>query len=69
MYQTLDSLEKIVLEFSQEFRKRKKEKNMIDFNDIEHFALEILVKKNEDGTISRTEVARKYQEKFEENCN
>lgn len=66
MYQTLDSLEKIVLEFSQEFRKRKKEKNMIDFNDIEHFALEILVKKNEDGTISRTEVARKYQEKFEE---
>lgn len=62
MYQTLDSLEKIVLEFSQEFRKRKKEKNMIDFNDIEHFALEILVKKNEDGTISRTEVARKYQE-------
>lgn len=66
MYQTLDSLEKIVLEFSKEFRKRKKEKNMIDFNDIEHFALEILVKKNEDGTISRTEVARKYQEKFEE---
>lgn len=66
MYQTLNSLEKIVLEFSQEFRKRKKEKNMIDFNDIEHFALDILVKKNKDGTISRTEVARKYQEKFEE---
>ena len=42
---------------------------MLDFNDIEHFALNILVKE-EEGKISQTEVAKKYQEKFKkENVN
>ena len=62
MYDVLDSLRKIILEFIDEFAKKKKEKNIIDFNDIEHFALKILV--NEDG--EKTEVAKKYENKFEE---
>ena len=50
----------LVLEFSQKFAERKKEKNCLDFNDIEHFALKILV--GENGKV--TETAKKYQEKF-----
>jgi len=60
MYPVLKSIEKIVLEFGTEFAKRKKEKNIVDFSDIEHLALKLLV--NEDG--SKTEIAKKYE--FEE---
>ncbi len=56
----LRKLSNLVLEFANEFETRKKEKNCLDFNDFEHYALRILV--NEDGT--PTEVAKKYQEKF-----
>lgn len=65
MYSILKELEKMIIEFSVAFQGKKKEKNMIDFNDIEHFALNILIKKT-DGKIEETEVAKKYKEKFEE---
>ncbi|MCI9177164.1 MAG: helicase-exonuclease AddAB subunit AddA [Clostridia bacterium] len=58
----LRKLANLTIEFLQEFSKRKKEKNCIDFNDIEHFALKILV--GENG--KPTEIAKKYAEKFEE---
>ena len=58
----LQELQKIVLEFSQAFAEKKKEKNCIDFNDIEHFALKILL--GRDG--QETEAAKKYKEKFVE---
>lgn len=45
---------------------RKKRKNILDFSDIEHFALSILVKKDEQGNLVKTEVAEKYTQKFEE---
>lgn len=66
MYEILLKLETLILEFSNEFAKRKREKNIVDFNDIEHFALEIFLKQNEDGSVSKTEVAKRYQEKFQE---
>ncbi len=64
MYIILQKLQNIVLEFSDEFSKRKREKNIVDFSDIEHFALSILLNEKEDGTIEKTQVAKKYQEKF-----
>ncbi len=60
MYSVLKAIQKLVLEFSEEFTKRKREKNIVDFSDIEHFALKLLV--NEDG--SKTKIAEKYN--FEE---
>ena len=66
MYPTLKALEKEVLDFAESFAQRKREKNIIDFHDIEHFALQILWKEQEDGSLQRTEVAKKLQEKFEE---
>ena len=66
MYDILTHLKDIILEFSHRFAQKKIEKNIMDFNDIEHFALQILVKKDEDGNIQKTEVAKRYSEKFEE---
>ena len=58
MYIILHKLENLILEFEEEFSKRKREKNIVDFSDIEHFALTIL--------LNIPEVAKKYQNKYEE---
>ena len=63
MYEILKKLEKVILEFGEKFAKRKKEKNIVDFGDIEHFTLQILL---DEETKEPTEIAKKYQEKFEE---
>ncbi len=62
MYAVLSKLKATIIEFGEKFSKRKKEKNIADFSDIEHFALKILL--DENGM--PTEIAKKYQEKFEE---
>ena len=62
MYSILSEVRDLIIEFSKNFEAKKKEKNIIDFNDIEHFALKILVDENGNPT----EVAKKYKEKFEE---
>ena len=66
MYKTLNELKLLIFEFEDEFKKKKKEKNVLDFSDVEHKALEVLVSENEDGSHSRSEIAKKYQEKFVE---
>lgn len=66
MYEILKSIKNLVIEFSAKFSAKKKEKNIIDFNDIEHFALNILLRVDENGRIRETDVAKKYKEKFEE---
>lgn len=66
MYDILVSIKELVLEFMSKFAARKKEKNIVDFNDIEHFALNILLKEDENGVIKETDVAKRYKEKFEE---
>ena len=75
MYDILKKLEKLIIEFDEIFSKRKRDKNIVDFTDIEHFALNTLVKGVETTTdengekhkkIIKTEVAKKYTEKFEE---
>ena len=57
MYYVLEKIKNIVLEFMDRFQDAKKERNIIDFNDIEHYALKILEKE---------EVAEKYRKKFVE---
>lgn len=45
--QIIQVLFELTLEFMEEFAKKKEEKNLIDFNDLEHFALKILVEEVE----------------------
>ena len=59
---SLTVLIKLTEEFSRRFRKRKKQRNLIDFNDQEHFALNILLDKNHEPTPA----AKSYSEQFEE---
>ncbi|MEG1361312.1 MAG: helicase-exonuclease AddAB subunit AddA [Lachnospiraceae bacterium] len=49
--------------FMQAFQERKKQLNVVDFTDMEHFALEVLVD-GESGT--PTETAEEYREQFRE---
>lgn len=63
MVHVLGSLTKVFMKYYQE---AKEEKNIIDFNDIEHYALDILINKNDEGNILETDVAKIYQEIFSE---
>ena len=66
MYKTLNYLQKLIVAFHQKFIQIKKERNILDFSDVEHYALEILVNETDDGKHKRSEIAKKYQKKFEE---
>lgn len=66
MYIILNKLKNLILEFSNRFYQKKREKNIIDFNDMEHLALKILIKKDEQKNIIKTDIAKKYSEKFQE---
>ena len=66
MYNKLTKLKDLIFEFEDRFNKKKKDKNILDFSDIEHLALKILVKEDENGKHKRSEIAKKYQEKFVE---
>ena len=65
MYNIMYAIKNIIIEFIQKYQEAKKEKNIVDFSDIEHFALKILLEKKEDKYIP-TKTADKYMEKFEE---
>ncbi len=66
MYPILEEIKYVTLKFSNKFTDKKSSKNIMDFSDIEHYALNILLKKNESGKYEKTHIAKQYQEKFSE---
>lgn len=66
MYPKIVALQNIIIEFNEKFAKEKLEKNVMDFHDIEHFALKILVKTNDIGEKQPTQIAIEYKNKFKE---
>ncbi|MCQ2496847.1 MAG: UvrD-helicase domain-containing protein [Lachnospiraceae bacterium] len=52
-------------EFLADFAAKKRSMNLLDFNDAEHFALDILVTKTENGR-ERSAVAKELQKQFDE---
>ncbi len=58
-------LAKLTKRFGERLAEKKAEKNQLDFSDLEHFALDILLKK-EGGKAVPTPAAREYAEVFEE---
>lgn len=65
-YPYIKKLTELVLEFSDTFNKRKREKNILDFNDLEHFCLKILIDHDEDKNIIPSKVAENFKEYFDE---
>ena len=61
----LEMLVELTRQFAERFSKAKREKNILDFTDMEHFALKILMKK-EDGQIQMSQAAIELSEKYEE---
>ncbi len=52
--------------FMEAFARKKRQKNLVDFSDMEHFALDILVKRTEDGGLEYTPAAEEFSRRFEE---
>ncbi len=66
MQEILEKLKEVTLKFKEKFEEKKAIKNVLDFSDIEHMALNILLRKDENGNYQKTEACKKYEDKFEE---
>ena len=62
---TMEVLTGLVKQFAKSFSEKKQSKNMIDFNDMEQFALRILTVEKE-GKLIPSPVANEYQEQYAE---
>ena len=63
MYDILKCFTKLLFEYDNLLIKNKNEKNIVEFSDIEHMALNILLKEEKNNFVP-TEVALKYKNKF-----
>lgn len=66
MHPLLKYLAELVMKFDNKYSEIKRSKSLLDFNDLEHFCLEILAVRDQDGKISPSNAAREYKERFEE---
>lgn len=65
LYPVMESLGSLVLEFAANYQDKKKQKGIIDFNDLEHFCLKVLTSL-EEGKVFPTQAALGIRERFEE---
>ncbi len=62
----VEQLLSLVLAYKERLDEKKRQENIIDFYDMEHFALNILLKKGEDGEVSLSPAAMEYRQFFAE---
>jgi len=62
----VEELFSLVLTYKRMLDERKRRDNIIDFYDMEHFALEILLLKREDGSLYPSPAALEYRQHFGE---
>ena len=56
----------LALLFGKRLTEKKREKNLLDFEDMEHLALQILLKEEENGQMVPSDTALEYREQFAE---
>ncbi|MEN8078902.1 helicase-exonuclease AddAB subunit AddA [Clostridioides difficile] len=66
VYPFMKTLASTTLEFSKRFNEKKREKNILDFNDLEHLCLKILIDRDENNKIIPSKVAEHFMEFFDE---
>ncbi len=66
MRDVIAALAQLVQRFAEKFQAMKREKGLVDFGDLEHFALGILTDRNEEEEFVPSEAALFYQKKFKE---
>ena len=62
----VEELLSLVLSYKQMVDQRKRRDNIIDFHDMEHFALEILLQKQPEGSVEPSLAAKEYRQHFKE---
>ena len=62
----VEMLVELTREFIRRFGEKKREKNILDFTDMEHFALQILMEKEEDGSYKMSQAAKELSLKYDE---
>ncbi|MBQ6570520.1 MAG: helicase-exonuclease AddAB subunit AddA, partial [Clostridia bacterium] len=62
----IDVLFEAVKRFEKNFTALKQEKNLLDYNDLEHLTVKLLVQKNEDGNYIRTAFAYDFSKRYSE---
>lgn len=63
----LEMLVKLTKDFAERFQAKKREKNVLDFSDMEHFALDILLKK-EGETYVPSQAAESFLKNMMRSC-
>lgn len=66
VYPYMKELSRITLDFLDKFNEKKREKNLLDFNDLEHLCLKILIDRDENNNIIPSGVAEHFKEFFDE---
>lgn len=66
LYPQMKCLSELAIGLSNLYSEKKKKKSVMDFNDLEHYCLEILTIRGEDGSIKPSDIALAYREKFHE---
>ena len=65
-YPLMLCLAKLVTDFSNKYKEKKNKKSVVDFNDLEHFCLQILSEQDEEGYDLPSKTAIAYRERFAE---
>jgi ATP-dependent helicase/nuclease subunit A len=66
VYPLMERLSGLVRSFGEKYSEKKREKSILDFNDLEHYCLEILTERDGEGRIKPSEAAHHYRERFKE---
>jgi ATP-dependent helicase/nuclease subunit A len=64
MHGSMDALRNLTEKTDKKYKEKKKEKSIADFNDLEHYALNILRTQNENKEYVPSEAANYYKKKF-----
>ncbi len=64
--ESVEEILRLVIAYKERLDEKKRQENIIDFHDMEHLALQILLHKDENGDAYPTEAAREYRQHFHE---
>ncbi|MGG7214255.1 helicase-exonuclease AddAB subunit AddA [Clostridium nigeriense] len=65
-YPYMKMISKLTLDFIGRFKQKKRDRNILDFNDLEHLCLKILINHDADGNIIPSSVSEKFRWYFDE---
>ncbi len=66
LHPVMEMLSLLVLEFHERYQGKKKEKALVDFADLEHFCLSVLLDEDREDEIKPSSVAQTFQKQFTE---